>query len=80
MNAPVFWDIVGPLCLIAYVVIFVWSLFGWRRKSFLILLISSFMNFGISYIFLWSIGQLLMIVPILQFIAALYILMIKKIH
>lgn len=78
MDAPVFWDVVGPLCLFAFIMIFAWSLYGWKRKSFFILLICSMIDFGISTIFAWSIGNLLLIVPILQFIAAMYILIIKK--
>lgn len=78
MDTSAFWDIVGPLSLIAFVMIIVWSLYGLKKKSFFTILIGSLLNFGIAYIFSWSIGKLLIIVPILQFIAALYVKINKR--
>ncbi|MGM9986470.1 MAG: hypothetical protein ACI35O_04490 [Bacillaceae bacterium] len=69
-----FWDITSPLSLIAFVLIFIWSLYGWQQKSVFTLLASSFISFGFTYLFYWSAGLFLLIIPILQLIAAIYLL------
>lgn len=34
MDTSAFWDIVGPLSLIAFVMIIVWSLYGLKKSLF----------------------------------------------
>lgn len=74
MKEPIFWDFVGPIALLTFIIIFTWSLYGLKRKSFYILLTSVILSSVISVIFWWSVGKFLIFVSILQLIMAIYIL------
>lgn len=80
MNTPIFWDVIGLVALVVFVIIFAWSLYGLKRQSFIIILIGTILNFGIACIFWWSIGKFLVFVPLLQLIAAICILMNNRRH
>ncbi|WP_146551594.1 hypothetical protein [Rummeliibacillus sp. SL167] len=80
MNSPIFWDVIGPAVLAIFVIIFGWSLYGLKRKSFTILLIGTILNIGIASIFWWSIGRFLVFVPFFQLVATIYILLSNRKH
>lgn len=74
MHGPMFWDIVGPIALIAFAANLLWSVYSLRKRSSLSLFVGIVITVGISQIFLWSIGYYMLIVAALQLIAALYTL------
>lgn len=80
MNTPTFLDVIGPSALVVFGIIFAWSLYGLKRKSFIIILIGTILNFGITSIFWWSIGKFLVFIPLLQLVAAISILMNNMRH
>ncbi len=72
-----FWDIVSPISLVVYAFIVLFSLYSWRKWSSLFLFVGAILNTLIAFLFSWSIGKYLIIVPILQLIAAIYILVTR---
>jgi len=72
-----FWDIVGPVSLLVYAFIVLFSLYSWRKGASLFLFVGAILNTLIAFLFSWSIGKYLIIVSILQLIAAIYILVTR---
>jgi|GEM_PF-2227948 len=74
-NAQIdFWDVMGPVSLVVFGILIVWSVYGFKKKSALVLFVSGLIEIPICIFFAWSIGIYLAIAPIIQFIAAVYLL------
>lgn len=77
-DAPFFWDIVGPLAIVLFLVFLVLSIWGYRIGSAWIVLVCTPVSAAVGFMTTWSIGSIFLIVAILQLIAALYLFFRKK--
>lgn len=67
------WDVFGPIFLILYTANLVWSIYSIRNKSILNIVIASLISGAISYIFAWSIGTFMLVIAVIQLLAAAFI-------
>jgi uncharacterized membrane protein len=74
-----FWDIIGPVLLILFTGTAAWGIIGYIQKDLYPLIVGAVAELLICYIFAFSIGKLLLIVPLIQFGLAGYIIY-KKIN
>ena len=74
-----FMDIVGPVLLILFTGLALWGILGYIQKDLYPLIVGAVAELFISYIFDFSIGKLLLFVPLLQLGLAGFIIY-KKIN
>lgn len=77
-NEPIFWDVVGPIALLLFVLNLIWSISSFKKKKSVNLFISTCLSIGIALIFWWSIGKYMAVISILQLITALHSLKARK--
>jgi len=67
-----FWDVVGPLLIIIFIINTLISLYAFKKKSIFIFIINILITVFISFIFIWSIGKFLIIISLFQTVGLLY--------
>ncbi|MHA2277268.1 MAG: hypothetical protein ACXAC2_15950 [Candidatus Kariarchaeaceae archaeon] len=72
-EGPTFWDIMGPLLLVIFILLIFGSIFCIINKQNLALIGIAFIQYSISFVFLFSIGIILAIFPTLNVIFSIII-------
>lgn len=79
MNPPIFWDIVGPIALFFLGISLILSIYFFFKKRIGFIFICSIVTGTVSFITAWSIGSYVLILSILQLLAAIYLFVKNKI-
>ncbi|MBO8171626.1 MAG: hypothetical protein H0Z33_07040 [Bacillaceae bacterium] len=72
-EAPVFWDIMGPVLLLLFAVLILWWIVSFSRKKYRNMFVSGGINLLISFVFAWSIGIFLLIISLVQLIGGVFV-------
>lgn len=72
-----FWDIFAPFFTILFVGLIAWAVVGYIQKDLYPLIVGGGTELLICYMLGWSIGKLLIIIPIIQFGVAGFIIYMK---
>jgi hypothetical protein len=73
----VFWDIAGPITLILLGISLISSVYFFLKKRPMFIIICVIITGAVSYIASWSIGLYVLVLAIIQLLAAVY-LFVKK--
>lgn len=79
MNPPIFWDTVGPIALFFLGISLIFSIYFFFKNRIEFIFICSIVTGIVSFITAWSIGSYVLILSIIQLLAAIYLFVKNKI-